>query len=410
MYVTELFEDTNSPQILVVYPGRFQPWHKGHKAVYDYLVQQFGRDHVFIATSNKVDPPRSPFSFTEKVQFMNLTGVSSDKIVETRDPYKAIELVQNYNPKLTRLIFAVSEKDMAEDPRFKFGYKKDGSPTYLQAIPSKFNEMQPFEHHGYVMTVPTFQFTVLGQPMRSATEVRAQFAKADDKTQHQIVVDLFGSYDPEVHRILKSKLTLTENDNKFLPPGASMSQSMRIAQQTKDKLDPNRNKFIWKKPGQIGGSFTEQQLLDKGFRRSQFGGWGGTQEMWNRLLNIRENLLDKPTPTPLEIMRKYNIDSDEMIKQIKLGIKTELEHTNNSQVAYEIALDHLNEKPDYYTALTKAGLEESNPKIVDEEAAGVGVIAQNKKMAQDRRYSTSMTQDVKPGTDKKNMRALRLIK
>ena len=67
MYVTELFEETDRVQILVIYPGRFQPWHKGHKAVYDYLIQQFGRDNVFIATSNKVDPPRSPFSFSEKI-------------------------------------------------------------------------------------------------------------------------------------------------------------------------------------------------------------------------------------------------------------------------------------------------------------------------------------------------------
>ena len=33
MYVTELSE----PQLLVIYPGRFQPFHKGHHAVYEFL-------------------------------------------------------------------------------------------------------------------------------------------------------------------------------------------------------------------------------------------------------------------------------------------------------------------------------------------------------------------------------------
>jgi hypothetical protein len=47
---------------------------------------------------------------------------------------------------------------------------------------------------------------------------------------------------------------------------------------------------------------------------------------------------------------------------------------------------------------------------VAEDAAGVGVVAKNKKMAKDPRYSMSMTQDVKPGQDVKNMRALRLTK
>ena len=124
MFFNELFESDAVMTTLVIYPGRFQPWHKGHKAVYDYLVKNFGRDNVFVASSNKVDPPRSPFSFSEKVQFMNLTGVSADRIIETRDPYRSIELVQNYDPKTTRLIFAVSEKDMADDPRFSFKTKK----------------------------------------------------------------------------------------------------------------------------------------------------------------------------------------------------------------------------------------------------------------------------------------------
>jgi hypothetical protein len=213
MYITELFEAQDPSSILVVYPGRFQPWHKGHKMVYDYLVKIYGRDNVFVTTSNKVDPPRSPFTFSEKQQFMHLTGVSADRIVETRDPYRALEVVQKYNPKTARLVFAVSEKDMAEDPRFKFGYKKDGSPTYFQPMPKNVNDMQPFETHGYIMTVPTFNFTVLGKPMKSATEVRAQFAQADEATQQAIVKDLFGAYDRHVHDIMKHKLsqTITES-------------------------------------------------------------------------------------------------------------------------------------------------------------------------------------------------------
>jgi hypothetical protein len=43
-----------------------------------------------------------------------------------------------------------------------------------------------------------------------------------------------------------------------------------------------------------------------------------------------------------------------------------------------------------------------------EDAAGVGVVATNKKMARDPRYSTSMTVDVKPNTPQKNLRAFKL--
>ena len=46
--------------------------------------------------------------------------------------------------------------------------------------------------------------------------------------------------------------------------------------------------------------------------------------------------------------------------------------------------------------------------IFNEDAAGVGVVATNKKMARDPRYSTSMTVDVKPNTPQKNLKALKL--
>ena len=206
MFIRELFEAAES-NLLVVYPGRFQPFHKGHKAVYDYLVSKYGRDRVFITSSNKVAPPRSPFTFSDKIKFMNLTGVPSDRVIETNEPYKAVELVSRYKAAATKLIFAVSEKDMAEDPRFAKWTKKDGSPTYFQPMPSDPAEMSTLDKHGYIMTVPTFNFTVLGAPMKSATEVRSQFASSDEKTQQAIIKDLFGAYDEEVYHTMQAKLT-----------------------------------------------------------------------------------------------------------------------------------------------------------------------------------------------------------
>jgi hypothetical protein len=400
MYITELFEAQGSGQFLVIYPGRFQPWHKGHKAVYDHLTKTFGRDNVFIATSNKVDPPRSPFSFGEKTQFMQLTGVPMDRVVETRDPYRALEIVQNYDPKTTRLIFAVSEKDMAEDPRFKFGYKKDGNPTYLQAVPKDTTNMLPFEQHGYVMTVPTFPFKIIGKEMEGATEIRKLFSTSDNATQQAIIKDLFGSYSPEIHSLMKQKISLTEN-YEYRAPGASAGQTQAVLNKIK-QTDPNRNKFIWKKPNQISGSHTTQQLTGMGFKFSEkYNVWGGTQAMWDRLMP-KEGVLNQPTPTPYQIMKKFNVSTEYLINQLKLGVKIELEHTKDPDIAYEIALDHLNERPDYYTKLSQTGLEE--------DAAGVGVIAKNKKMARDPRYSMSITKDVQPGQDKKNLQAWHLIK
>ena len=60
----------NIEKKVVVYAGRFQPFHKGHNATYEHLVKQFGRDNVYIGTSNKTDNIKSPFKFNEKKMIM----------------------------------------------------------------------------------------------------------------------------------------------------------------------------------------------------------------------------------------------------------------------------------------------------------------------------------------------------
>lgn len=42
--------------------------------------------------------------------------------------------------------------------------------------------------------------------------------------------------------------------------------------------------------------------------------------------------------------------------QLSLGVQIEMEHSNDPEIAKEIAMDHLTEDPEYYTKLIKAGL------------------------------------------------------
>lgn len=230
MFITELAE----PQLLVIYPGRFQPFHKGHYAVYEYLTGKFGRNNVYIATSNKVDGDRSPFTFAEKAYFMQLTGVPADRIVQATQPYQIQNVLQSghitvANPANTVAIFAVSEKDMAEDPRFSFATKKDGSAPYFQPL-RDIRQTESMDKHGYIMTVPTFDFTVLGQPMQSGTELRKLYANSDEKQRQQIIADLFGRYTSEAEQILNNKIPT--------------AQAEPVAEDS--KLDPKRKPLIVK--------------------------------------------------------------------------------------------------------------------------------------------------------------------
>jgi len=71
-------------------------------------------------------------------------------------------------------------------------------------------------------------------------------------------------------------------------------------------------------------------------------------------------LLDVPTPTLGELAKKHDVALADLGVQLTKGIKAELEHTSDRKIAKEIALDHLNELPDYYDRL-EAVEEADNP-------------------------------------------------
>ena len=67
------------------------------------------------------------------------------------------------------------------------------------------------------------------------------------------------------------------------------------------------------------------------------------------------DLIGTPSPTIRDIFKKYpNIPQQDLMDQLTMGIKEELEHTGDEAVAREIALDHLKEDPYYYTKLKNA--------------------------------------------------------
>lgn len=66
------------------------------------------------------------------------------------------------------------------------------------------------------------------------------------------------------------------------------------------------------------------------------------------------DLIGKETPSFQEILKKHGVSYNELARQLRKGIKVEQEHTGDLALAKEIALDHLNEFPDYYDRLEKA--------------------------------------------------------
>ena len=61
----------------------------------------------------------------------------------------------------------------------------------------------------------------------------------------------------------------------------------------------------------------------------------------------------KPHKSVQQIAKKHRLDVSFIANQLKMGIPIEHEHTKNKELATDIALQHLDEIPDYYTRLKK---------------------------------------------------------
>ena len=197
----------NASDVIVIDPGRFHPFHKGHKGVYDLLNSKF--KNVYVATSDKVEPGRSPFNFEEKVEIMSMLGIEPSNILKVKQTYNGNEYMSRFNNSYG-LIFAVSEKDMDDDPRFNFpssgqSLKKDGTPAYLQKF-TRIEDVEDMTKHGYVMTVPTTSFKVAGHDVNSASQIRNLLGTDNVDDAKQAFVDLYDKYNETVFNMIRNKL------------------------------------------------------------------------------------------------------------------------------------------------------------------------------------------------------------
>ena len=206
MFIVEMFEGQGK-RLVVTYPGRFQPFHKGHRDVFASLQAKFGNDNVFIVTGDKTDTNKSPFNFNDKVQFMNAAGVNAHSIIEAAKVY---DLPDQFKSNSEDIIFvtAVGEPDAK---RLNPGsIKKDGNPSYFQQFPADgdLSKLETADKHGYVIIAHERPEVIkIGSntvDVSHGTPTRALWneIRNDEKLRGEFLMQLYGRNDPELGRIL----------------------------------------------------------------------------------------------------------------------------------------------------------------------------------------------------------------
>jgi hypothetical protein len=349
---------------VVVYSGRFQPFHKGHFATYQMLVKKFGKENVYIGTSNKTDNIKSPFGFKEKKYIITkMFGIPSNKIVQIKNPYAPVEILDKFDSKTTAFITAVGEKDeMRLSGRYFEKYKDN-------------TDLKGYMDKGYVYISPSQPNAISG------TDVRNWLGKGSEEERNKGFMKAYPKFDEKIFKLIT--LTLNKITKEGLVEttlggyGADEGEpaTMYIPDGTKRILDRGKPEPWFK---QLGFTQMDRPKADnmrgKGKRKDKESAF---RKVYYKVSNMVTSDL-KPVEKPKgvdgwkqlkkedvikgglaagmslkDIAKKHNVSEKELADEFRKGYKVEREHTNDTNVAKEIALDHLFEDPKYYTKLSK---------------------------------------------------------
>ena len=203
-----LVENILSPngKLVVIFPGGFHPFHKGHKSVYDSIKRKFPEADVYIAISDFTK--ERPFTADEKRLIISSTGIDPNVVKVVKSPLRSEEILKQYNPEKDRVIFARSQKDK-NDPELKSLFtriKKDGTPSYFQDF-KEGKELMPFGKHGYIYLFPTRQFNVLGYSFQSASQLRDLYKNLSEEDKLKLLNGLYLKNIEKIKKIFDSRLT-----------------------------------------------------------------------------------------------------------------------------------------------------------------------------------------------------------
>ena len=199
----------------IIYPGRFQPMLPHHAEVYRRLQSTFPDADVFVATSDKVDPPKSPFQFSEKVQIMqDMHGISKDKILIAPQPYLVDSFKDKFDTENTMVIFAVGEKDNDRFPMknvdpstgLDMTVRGDPRPKYYQMINTlKTDPPMPMDTRGYIYNAPSIEG--LDGEVASASAFRKAFTSVDNEQQQRAIFEKYmGTFNESIFALFKKKI------------------------------------------------------------------------------------------------------------------------------------------------------------------------------------------------------------
>lgn len=189
--------DLVDKDVIVIYPGKFQPMAIYHKEEYDRICRKFDKDNVFIVTDDITDPIERPLTFDEKTAIMRRHNVKH--IVKSNTPFHATDVIEQFDNDSTIVIYAVDKDDVSKLKDYKRLMRwNGGSQLPYKDIQNPYVYYMIVNHVRY--DIPSFGemgsksiFTALADRSAKLSELKSRF------------ISIFGWFDADIFNMVVSK-------------------------------------------------------------------------------------------------------------------------------------------------------------------------------------------------------------
>lgn len=281
-------------------------------------------------------------SFNDTVKILKNKGILNEaESINFRDPQAVAKIVaQKYSDKLKPLqsdwkSFENEAIDLAGNEMLASGMNKVAVRNLLSA-------------YGYYEDWIPDYLDVLSKELKGGdedAELAAMIAKAEDELS------------PEMYKNQDFPGGLSENENvNFRSPQV-------LAQIVANEFGDELKALSDKEKQDMALSRAYEKILASGHPKAKIIArnlvWGYADEDWpSDYISALYDILGRDLNEAKKKKEKKELNPNQIHPQeLRMGIKVEMEHTDNLDKAKKIALDHLAENPFYYTALKLAGVE-----------------------------------------------------
>jgi hypothetical protein len=197
---TKLILEGTVDEAVVIYSGKFQPFHVNHYKTYQFLTSKYGTDNVYIATAGIPKKPvagKHILDFDEKKKIITAAfpDIPSEKIVKESNVYNPQNILGSVTEDVP-YIAVVGQKDADRLTR--------GGKYFNSLADAELDDLNGWKESGYVEVGPHQEVSFNGE-LVTGTLVREVLKGDDEDVKDELISVLYPNIDEATIKFIKGK-------------------------------------------------------------------------------------------------------------------------------------------------------------------------------------------------------------